>query len=163
VLLLGCKSKTVLFLLIISLCSSCSANRFSTPYVVLENGFTVDPIWVALNMEGEVLFRKSSCTDVAQSPVLHLTPNQKLRLRGAAELLRRLPGDEPVRHRRECPGDERTLSVGIYESPGVGRWWSACILTVDQSFEQLPPPFQKILQVIREIPDSSYSPLFVLH
>ncbi len=163
VFLLARTSKTVLFLLFGSLCAGCSAKGFATPYVLLENGYTVDPIWVALDMKGEVLFRKGSSTDVAQSPVLHLDQNQRLRLREAAELLRKLPGDEPERHRHECPGGEGTLSVGIYESPGVARWWSACISTLDESFEHLPRPFQEIVRLIREIPEGSYSPLFVLH
>jgi hypothetical protein len=32
---------------------------------------------------------------------------------------------------------------------------------VDPSFERLPRPFQELLHVIKEIPESSYHPLYV--
>jgi hypothetical protein len=159
--LLICNSKSWVFSLAISLCTGCSANRFAAPYVLLNSGYTVDPIWVALNMDGEVFFQRDSCTGGRQSPALRLTPSQQLRLRGAAELLRKLPGGESEVDRRKCPDDELPLKVWINESSGVRRGWSACYSPVDPSFERLPRPFQEILHVIREIPESSYDPLYV--
>jgi hypothetical protein len=157
------KSTPTLCLLLIWLCSGCSSSGFAIPYVVVNNGFTVSPIEVALSTQGEVVFQSNSCTGVEQSRVLHLTQDQKLRLLAATVLLRKLPGEGHETYRRKCSSyDERPLSVGIRESPEVVRWWSTCILSVDESFDRLPPPFQEIVRIIREIPESSYNPLLVL-
>ena len=85
--------------------AGCSAHEFATPYVVVSNGYRASSTVVALNVEGEVRFGKGSCTGDAQSPVVHLAGGQALRIRGAIDLLRKLPGEESETDKHQCPDD----------------------------------------------------------